>query len=83
MQNVGKLTAGTHFPATFITTGSQDQRVPPWMPAKWAASVRHQLGSKCNINIHVTHGSHFLSDEDDLVASAMEATWLVEHMNTD
>ncbi|MFZ4931971.1 prolyl oligopeptidase family serine peptidase [Chryseobacterium sp. Mn2064] len=30
---------GAHYPATFITAGINDQRVTPWMPAKFAARL--------------------------------------------
>lgn len=48
------------YPATFITTGINDARVIPWVPAKFAATLQANSSSQSPVLFHIDfEGGHF------------------------
>ncbi len=66
----------TTFPATLLTIGARDERVPPWATVKWAVAIRSHLGKDCPVHLNLVPGGHFLTDEEEVQLEALEACWL-------
>ena len=73
MESVGRL------PPILITAGAADERVPLWMPAKWAAGVlanAERKGEDSEVYLNVTPGGHYLTHEEEHDLDALEAAFL-------
>lgn len=60
MDAVIHVKAGTKYPAVYLTTGINDNRVAPWMPGKLAASLQTSSSSGKPVLLHTNFtGGHF------------------------
>lgn len=85
MQRLQRLhpAAASAVPPVLVTAGMTDERVPPFMPAKWVAALRKKCGSECKIFLNVHPGGHFLPEHDELQLSALEAAFMLHSSGLD
>lgn len=77
MDAVQHVKNGISYPAMLITTGFNDQHVPSWSPAKFAAAVQNSSISNLPILLSVNfNGGHFSESADDI--AKQEAFILLE-----
>ena len=74
---LSRLPAHTaRFPPTLVTAAKDDDRVPIWMPAKWVAALRQQLGPQCPVFLNVIEGGHHLAEADERTLQSAEIAFL-------
>jgi prolyl oligopeptidase len=72
MDSVQHVKKGVHYPAIMISTGLNDPRVEPWIPAKFAAALM-ESGSinpvLLRVDVDAGHGVGSSRTQDDLLTA--------------
>ncbi|MDR0791869.1 MAG: prolyl oligopeptidase family serine peptidase [Chitinophagaceae bacterium] len=79
-----KVQKGVHYPAVLVSTGINDARVAPWMPAKFAAVLQNNSASGKPVLFYVNYNNgHFTGDIDVTLKEMSDqfafALWQVGH----